>query len=83
MSDSLPPLPEFAPSLRPRWPGDIGGFTADQMHAYTAAAVAAAVDRCANVAARMTLRRRQVHAVANDQPLKDCEIAAAIRATET
>ena len=41
MSDSLPPLPDFSPSFRPRWQGDNGGFTADQMQAFRAEGVAA------------------------------------------
>ena len=51
MSDSLPPLPDFSPSFRPRRESDNGGFTADQMQeyarAYAAAAVAAERERCA------------------------------------
>jgi hypothetical protein len=41
---TLPPLPEFAAAFRPRWPGDIGGFTADQMRAYAQAALDALAD---------------------------------------
>ena len=37
---TLPPLPEFAAAFRPRWPGDIGGFTEVQMRAYALAALA-------------------------------------------
>jgi hypothetical protein len=33
-------LPPFADQFRPRWPGDVGGYTADQMHAYRAEGVA-------------------------------------------
>lgn len=32
--DTLGPLPPCAPSFSPRWPGDVGGYTADQMRAY-------------------------------------------------
>lgn len=37
---TLPPLPEFAAAFRPRWPGDIGGFTEVQMREYARAALA-------------------------------------------
>jgi hypothetical protein len=37
---TLPPLPEFAAAFRPRWPGDIGGFTEVQMREYALAALA-------------------------------------------
>jgi hypothetical protein len=33
-------LPPFADQFRPRWPGDVGGYTADQMRAYRAEGVA-------------------------------------------
>jgi hypothetical protein len=45
MSDTLPPLPDFSPSFRPRWLSDNGGFTADQMRSYASAAVAAECER--------------------------------------
>lgn len=35
------PLPGFAAQFRPRWPGDEGGFIAEQMRAYGAACAAA------------------------------------------
>ena len=43
MSDSLPPLPDFSPSFRPRWQSDNGGFAAEQMQEYARAYAAAAV----------------------------------------
>ena len=42
MNDNLPPLPPCAPEFQPRWPNDPEGYTADQMHAYAIAAIAAA-----------------------------------------
>jgi hypothetical protein len=46
MSDTLPPLPDFSPSFRPRWLSDNGGFTADQMRAYASSAVTAVEAEC-------------------------------------
>ena len=42
-------LPPFADQFRPRWPGDVGGFTAEQMRAYRAEGVAQERERCAKV----------------------------------
>ena len=42
-------LPEYADKFLPRWPGDEGGYTADQMRAYGAACAAAERERCAKV----------------------------------
>jgi len=38
-------LPEYSEKFQPRWPGDEGGFTADQMRAYGAACAAAERER--------------------------------------
>lgn len=46
---TLPPLPEFASEFRPRWEGDSGGYSAAQMQAYAAAAVAAEREACAKL----------------------------------
>ena len=35
------PLPEYAAAFKPRWSGDEGGYTADQMRAYAQAVLAA------------------------------------------
>jgi hypothetical protein len=56
MSDTLPPLPDFSPSFRPRWLSDNGGFTADQMRSYASAAVAAERER--KKAAAVEVERR-------------------------
>jgi hypothetical protein len=40
-------LPPFADQFRPRWPGDVGGYTAEQMRAYRAEGVAQERERCA------------------------------------
>lgn len=45
----LPYLPDYAPEFRPRWPGDDGGFSAEQMYAYATAAMAAERAACALV----------------------------------
>ncbi len=60
MSDNLPPLPDTPYSLYYEWPDDEdgyggseviadNGYTADQMRAYAAAAVAAERERCGRV----------------------------------
>lgn len=37
------PLPEYSERFKPRWPGDTGGYEADQMLCYARAYAAAAV----------------------------------------
>ena len=91
MSDSLPPLPDFSPSFRPRWQGDNGGFTADQMQAYAAAAVAQANERqnaawrlmCEKMVAAERERCAIAGGAAADAGLGGFGVAMAIRATET
>lgn len=41
LSEGLGPLPEYADKFRPRWFGDVGGFTGAQMRLYALDAVAA------------------------------------------
>ena len=49
MSDTMPPLPEPAQRASEAWSRP-AYYTADQMHAYAAAAVAAERERCAVIA---------------------------------
>lgn len=45
----LPPLPEYGHAFSPRWHGDPGGFTVQQMHAHAAAARLAALEEAARL----------------------------------
>lgn len=37
-------LPDYSPLFKPRWPGDVGGYTKEQLQAYGAACAAHARD---------------------------------------
>lgn len=69
--ETLGPLPDYAQEFRPRWGGDVGGFTSDQMRTYAAAQVAAERERCAKAAEDFLTKGRS--------PLGR-SVAAAIRA---
>ena len=40
----LPVLPDYSPLFKPRWSGDVGGYTKEQLQAYGAACAAHARD---------------------------------------
>jgi hypothetical protein len=80
-------LPPFADQFRPRWPGDVGGYTAEQMRAYRAEGVAQERERCAKVCDDLEVsiwhqykkeRRNNSHTEGRSDGAGEC--AAAIRA---
>ncbi len=74
---TLPPLPEFAAAFRPRWPGDIGGFTEVQMREYARAALAQPVPATpADMAIYQAIADNYTHP--QPAPLTDSQIKAAL-----
>jgi len=74
MSETLPPLPEFGANFRPRWPSDEGGYSADQMRSYAAAAVAAATDEVERLTAALANANSQAEHFEREWYLRGDEV---------
>jgi hypothetical protein len=66
-------LPPFADQFRPRWPGDVGGYTAEQMRAQRARGVAEAADM-------LWLTRAEASLMAGEMTLAQWQTVAAVLA---
>lgn len=85
--EQMPPLPGFAAKFRPRWDGDEGGYTADQMFAAMRAAVEARDAMWREALEPMTMALCERHSLVLRvgqpyvfRPVGDCESCAEMAA---